>query len=83
MPSGSRQLLGGGPHTHRLHSEKVYRGSRKRLRRITWRGNTTPEFWIFVVFMLILLFVIVPWMIRHPADDHHFHKPESREDRPR
>jgi hypothetical protein len=42
------------------------RGSRKRLHRIKWRQNTSVGFWVFVIFMLVVLFVGIPWLIRHP-----------------
>jgi hypothetical protein len=57
---------GAVPDTWRPGDEKVYRGSRRRLRRLKWRDNITPEFWIFVVLALFLLFVVLPWMIQHP-----------------
>jgi hypothetical protein len=49
----------------------VYRGSRKRLRRIKWHKHTSVEFWIFVVLMLLMLFGGIPWMIRHAPEHHH------------
>jgi hypothetical protein len=45
---------------------KTYRGSRKRLRQIGLRGNWSVEFWLFVVFLILALFVAVPWLIRQP-----------------
>ena len=62
--------LAGGPHTTRPGTIGPYRGSRKRIKRITFRKNLSVEFWIFAVFVVFLLFGIVPWMIRHP---HHHH----------
>jgi hypothetical protein len=44
---------------------KIYLGSKKRVQRITLRGNWNNELWIVVVVLLFTLFVIVPWMIRH------------------
>jgi len=41
---------------------RVYRGSRRRLRRITMRGNWTGEIWLVLVWVLFLLFVVIPWM---------------------
>jgi hypothetical protein len=52
---------------------KAYRGSRKRVRRIKWRDNTSVEFWILVVLMLFMMFVGVPWLFKHPPADHHQH----------
>jgi len=54
-----------GPHTHRRQSGKIYRGSRKRVERIRWRGNNSPEMWIFVILLVFLLTVVVPWMMNH------------------
>jgi hypothetical protein len=55
-----------GPHAARPGGGKIYRGSRKRLKRIKWRENTPIEFWVLVALLLVALFVIIPWMIRHP-----------------
>jgi hypothetical protein len=52
---------------------KVYRGSRKRVRRIKWRGNTSVELWIVVVLMLFVLCVGIPWLIKHPPVEHSHH----------
>jgi hypothetical protein len=60
-----------GPHLSGGRGSKTYRGSRKRIRQIKWREHTSIEFWVFVVFMLFLLFVGIPWMIKHPIDHHH------------
>ena len=30
------------------------------------RGNWSAEMMIFVVWLLFCLFVLVPWMVRHP-----------------
>jgi heme/copper-type cytochrome/quinol oxidase subunit 2 len=50
---------------------KVYRGSRKRIRRIRWRENTTFEFWVFVVAILLMLILGVLSLINHSNDRHH------------
>jgi hypothetical protein len=63
---------GGGPHPSHGRPEKTYRGSKRRLKRIRWRDNTPLEFWIFVVLMLLMLFVGIPWLLTHPADHHPF-----------
>jgi hypothetical protein len=60
-----------GPHLSGHRGSKVYRGSRKRIQRIKWRENTSIQFWLFVVFLLLLLFVGIPWMIKHPIEHHH------------
>ena len=49
---------------------RAYRGSRKRLKRIKFFENTSVEFWLFVVLMLFMLLVVVPWLIKHPPRDH-------------
>ena len=56
---------------------KTYRGSRKRLRRITLRGNWSIELWIFVAIMAFMLLIGVPWLIRHPPVDHHVGDPRQ------
>jgi hypothetical protein len=63
--------IAGGPHTERPSTIGTHRGSRKRIKRITFCKNLSVEFWIFVVFLLFLLFAIVPWMIRHPHHNRH------------
>jgi hypothetical protein len=48
---------------------KVYRGSRRKVRRITLRGNWSIELLLFVAWLLFCLLVLVPWMVRHPPQD--------------
>ena len=43
---------------------RIYRGSRHRLRRIKFRGNSSAELWLVLAWVIILLFVVLPWMIR-------------------
>src|SRR5271155_5483873 len=50
---------------------KIYRGSRRRLKRITFRGNWSPELLIFVVWLVFCLLVLVPWLVRHPPAHGH------------
>jgi hypothetical protein len=50
---------------------KVYRGSRRRLKRITLRGNWSFELLLFVAWLLFCLLVLVPWMVRHPQERGH------------
>jgi hypothetical protein len=45
---------------------KTYRGSWRRIRRITFRGNWSLQFMLFLAWLLLCLFVLVPWMVRHP-----------------
>jgi hypothetical protein len=60
-----------GPQTSGPRSGKAYRGSRKRVRRLRLRGNWSVELWIFLAVMLFTLFVVVPWIVRHPPADQH------------
>jgi len=55
---------------------KAYRGSRKRLRRITLRGNWSVWVCVFAAIFLLMLFVGIPWLIRHPPA-HQRHPTES------
>jgi len=43
---------------------RLYRGSRRRLRRITLRGNGSGELWVLAGWVAFLLLVVLPWMIR-------------------
>lgn len=63
MPAARHYGHSAGPHPG---VGKAYRGSRKRVRRIKWWENTSVEFWILVALLLLMLFVGVPWLIRHP-----------------
>jgi hypothetical protein len=47
---------------------KFYRGSRRRLKRITLRGNWSIELLLFVAWVLFALLVLVPWLVRHPQE---------------
>jgi len=44
-------------------------GSRRRLQRIRIRDNWSPEAILFLVSMLIILMVVIPWLVRHAVDD--------------
>jgi hypothetical protein len=59
-----------GPHSAGSHPGRVYRGSPKRVRRIRFRGNWAIEVWVLVAVILFTLFVVVPWLVRHPSSDH-------------
>jgi hypothetical protein len=69
--------IAGGPHTTRPSTLGTFRGSRKRIKRITFRKNLSVEFWIFAGLVLFLLFGLVPWMIGHPHHDRHTAAAES------
>ena len=45
---------------------KAYRGSRRRVRRIKWRGNDSWELWVLILWVAFLLLVVVPWMMSQP-----------------
>ena len=59
-----------GPQASGPRPGKVYRGSRKRVRRIRMRGNWAVELWILVAVILFVLFVVVPWLVQPPPLDH-------------
>ena len=71
----------GGPHTARAGAGKTYKGSKKRVRQIRLRDTWSVGFWIFVVVVLIQLFIVVPWLIRHPPE--HFEQPAGPRIEPR
>lgn len=57
-----------GPHTLNPNPGRAYRGTRKRLRRITIRNSTPRNFW-FLLLLLIAMLVLVPWML-HQSSNH-------------
>lgn len=59
-----------GPQAAGARPGRVYRGSRKRVRRIRFRDNWAVELWILVAVILFTLCVVVPWLVRHPPSDH-------------
>jgi hypothetical protein len=71
MSPARRHYVDDAPHLSRPGAGKVFRGSRKRLRRMKWYEHTSVEFWIFVVLTLLMLFGGIPWMIRHPPRQAH------------
>src|SRR6266550_4621019 len=44
---------------------KSYRGSRRRVKRLKSRGNFSFEMWVLAAWVIFLLLVVLPWMIRH------------------
>jgi hypothetical protein len=44
-------------------------GSRRRLQKIRFRGNWSPEAILFVLSMLFILTIVIPWLVRHSPDD--------------
>jgi hypothetical protein len=61
-----------GPQASGPRPGKVYRGSRKRVRRIRFRDNWAVELWLLVAVILFVLFVVVPWLVQHPPVDHQY-----------
>ena len=52
----------GSPQGSRL--SRSYRSSRRRLLRVTLVGNSSWQIWVLVLWVLFLLFVVLPWMSR-------------------
>jgi hypothetical protein len=46
------------------------RGSRKRLQRIKLRENTSVWFVIGAGVLLFLIFILLSWLMQHPATPH-------------
>jgi hypothetical protein len=44
-------------------------GSRRRLQNVRLRGNWSPEAIVFLVSMLFILTVVVPWLVQLSPDD--------------
>jgi hypothetical protein len=62
----ARGISPGGPTTIRSGAGRAYRGSKKRLRRITFRGNWSTEFWVVVVVVALAILVLIPLLVsRH------------------
>src|SRR5690349_18274102 len=53
----------GGVATVRSSAVRTHRGSHKRLRRITLRGNWSAELLIAVLTIVIALLFLIPWLI--------------------
>jgi hypothetical protein len=56
---------------NRRRAARYDHGSKRRIRRIRIRGNSSLAFWIFVVGLLLILFVAVPWFATHTPERHH------------
>ncbi|HUK36705.1 MAG TPA: hypothetical protein VLV86_22475 [Vicinamibacterales bacterium] len=61
-----------GPHTTKPGTARVFRGSKKRVRRIRMRDYMSLAMWCYIVLMAALLFIGLPWMAKHPVE---FHRP--------
>jgi hypothetical protein len=47
------------------------RGSKQRLKRIRIRQNSSLEVWIFVIGLVLILLIALPWFATHPPQHHH------------
>ena len=56
------------PGSHRPFNPFV--GSRRRVRRIRMRGNWFLLMWLFLAWLAVFLFVVVPYMAKHPPAEH-------------
>jgi hypothetical protein len=59
----SRRTGDGASGSHR--TPMIFRGSRRRLRQIAIKGNSSLELWLLVAWVVFLLVVVLPWMVRH------------------
>jgi hypothetical protein len=55
-----RDVLEGGA----ARPAKAYRGSRRRVRELRLRGNSSAELWLLVGWVAFLLLVVLPWITR-------------------
>jgi len=44
---------------------KTYRGSRRRIRQLKMRDHWSLGLWLLVAWVVFLILVVLPWMIRH------------------
>jgi hypothetical protein len=49
-------------------STLTFRGSRRRLRRIRFRENWTRDMWLLLVFVVLTVLLLFPWLVRHPIN---------------
>jgi hypothetical protein len=54
----------------REQGEKVFRGSRKRIRKIKWLRRHSAEFWMFAIVVLLLWLVELSWLMNQPTGNH-------------
>jgi hypothetical protein len=59
MRQGSR------PNVDGKHPGLTFRGSRRRLRQIRFRGNWSREMSFLIIAIVLVLLFLVPWLIRH------------------
>ncbi len=60
-----------GPQSIRPGAQKVYRGSRSRIRKIRLRDNTPPGLLLLGIVLLIVVIAMVVWQLQHPDMHHH------------
>jgi len=41
-----------------------FRGSHRRLKQIRMRGNSSWELWVLLAWIVFLLAIVLPWMVR-------------------
>jgi hypothetical protein len=44
---------------------RVYRGSRRRVRKLTLRGNWSAGPWVLLAILVFVLLVVIPWISRN------------------
>jgi len=59
-----------GPHQKRMGGAQRYRSTRKRLAKIRLRDNSSVELWLFIVLVILLFAVLIPWVQSHPTSLH-------------
>jgi hypothetical protein len=60
-----------GPKSIRPGTQRAYRGSPTRIRRIRLRENTPPGVLVLGMVLLIVVVAMVVWMLQHPDMHHH------------
>jgi hypothetical protein len=60
-----------GPPSIRSGAQKVYRGSRTRVRRIRLRDNTPAGVLVLGIVLLVVVIAMIVWMIQRPDMHHH------------
>jgi hypothetical protein len=68
---GRRPFLGG------VRAPSPYRGSWKRLRRVTLRGNWSTEVLVLVIFGAAMILGVIPWLVRNSLHRGHHGAPVS------
>jgi hypothetical protein len=63
--AGMKSRIVGDAVPGRHRPPKTFRGSRRRVKRITLKDNGSLELWLFVAWVVFLLVIVLPWMVRH------------------